>query len=236
MTTGKTIALTRWTIVGKMMSPLFNMLSKFVITFLLRSKHLLVLWLQSLSAVILEPKKIKSVIVSTFSTSICMKWWHWMPWSSLFVCLFVFSFFECWILSQFFSLSSFTLIKRLFSSSSLSGIRAVPSAYLRLLIFFWAILIPACDSSSPPPPILCNSSLFSGLLRSDNFRGSLASSATATEATASPFSIFLFPSLQPQGRPWRARSLALEIASKLVLLFLVSGQSTSSYTQLPESS
>ena len=73
MTTGKTIALTRWTIVGKMMSPLFNMLSRFVITFLLRSKHLLILWLQSLSAVILEPKKIKSVIVSTFSTSICMK-------------------------------------------------------------------------------------------------------------------------------------------------------------------
>ena len=73
MTTGKTIALTRWTIVSKMMSLLFNMLSRFVITFLLRSKHLLILWLQSLSAVTLEPKKIKSVIVSTFSPSICMK-------------------------------------------------------------------------------------------------------------------------------------------------------------------
>ena len=133
-----------------------------------------------------------------------------------------------------FSLSSFTLIKRLFSSSSLSGIRIVSSAYLRLLIFFWAILIPACDSSSPPPPSLCHSSLFSSLLRSDNFRGSLASSAA--EATASPFSIFLFPSLQPQGRPCRAGSLALKMASKLVLLFLVSGQSTLSYTQLPESS
>ena len=73
MTTGKTIALTRWTIVSKMMSLPFNMLSRFVITFLLRSKHLLILWLQSLSAVTLEPKKIKSVIVSTFSPSICMK-------------------------------------------------------------------------------------------------------------------------------------------------------------------
>ena len=57
MTTGKTIALTRWTFVGKVMSLLFNMLSRLVITFLLRSKHLLISWLQSPSAVILEPKK-----------------------------------------------------------------------------------------------------------------------------------------------------------------------------------
>ena len=59
MTTGKTIALTRWTFVGKVMSLLFNMLSGMVITFLPRSKHLLISWLQSPSAVILEPKKIK---------------------------------------------------------------------------------------------------------------------------------------------------------------------------------
>ena len=65
MTTGKTIALTRWTFVGKVMSLLFNMLSRLVITFLPRSKHLLISWLQSPSAVILEPQKIKSDTVST---------------------------------------------------------------------------------------------------------------------------------------------------------------------------
>ena len=70
MTTGKTIALTRWTFVGKVMSLLFNMLSRLVTTFLLRSKHLLISWLQSPSAVILEPQKIKSATVSTVSPSI----------------------------------------------------------------------------------------------------------------------------------------------------------------------
>ena len=71
VTTGKTIALTRWTFVGKAMSLLFNMLSRLVITFLPRSQRLLIFWLQSPSAVILEPKKIKSVSVSTVSPSIC---------------------------------------------------------------------------------------------------------------------------------------------------------------------
>ena len=71
MTTGKTIALTRWTFVGKVISLLFNMLSRFVMAFLPRSKHLLILWLQSPSAVILEPKQIKSVTVSIVSPSIC---------------------------------------------------------------------------------------------------------------------------------------------------------------------
>ena len=71
MTTGKTIALTRWTFVGKVMSLLFNMLSRLVITFLRGSERLLISWLHSPSAVILEPKKIKSVTVSTVSTSIC---------------------------------------------------------------------------------------------------------------------------------------------------------------------
>ena len=70
MTTGKTIALTRWTFVGKVMSLLLNMLSRLVITFLPRSKHLLISWLQSPSAVILEPRKIKSDTVSTVSPSI----------------------------------------------------------------------------------------------------------------------------------------------------------------------
>ena len=68
LTTGKTIALTRWTFVGKLMSLLLNMLSRLVIAFLPRSKCLLISWLQSLSAVILEPKKIKSL---TVSPSIC---------------------------------------------------------------------------------------------------------------------------------------------------------------------
>ena len=73
ITTGKTRAFTRWTFVGKVMSLLFNMLSRFVITFFPRSKRLLILWLQSPSTVILEPKKIKSVTASTFSLSICYK-------------------------------------------------------------------------------------------------------------------------------------------------------------------
>ena len=64
MTTGKTIALTRWTFIGKLMSLLFNMLSRFVIAFLPRSKHLLISWLQSPSAVILEPKKLKSMLLN----------------------------------------------------------------------------------------------------------------------------------------------------------------------------
>ena len=71
MTTGKTIALIRQTFVGKVMSLLFNMLSSLVIAFLPRSKRLLISWLQSLSTVILEPKKIKSITVSIVSTFIC---------------------------------------------------------------------------------------------------------------------------------------------------------------------
>ena len=71
MTSGKTTALTRWTFVGKVMSLLLNMLSSLVITFLPRSKRLLISWLQSPSAVVLEPNKIKSVIASIFSPSIC---------------------------------------------------------------------------------------------------------------------------------------------------------------------
>ena len=70
MTTGKTIALTRWTFVDKVMSLLFNMLSRLIITFLPRSKRLLILWLQSPSAVIVEPQKIKSATVYTVSPSI----------------------------------------------------------------------------------------------------------------------------------------------------------------------
>ena len=71
MTTGKTIALTIWTFVSKVMSLLFNILSRFVTAFLPRSKRLVISWLQSPSAVILEPKKIKHVTVSTFPPSVC---------------------------------------------------------------------------------------------------------------------------------------------------------------------
>ena len=134
MTTGKTIALTRQTFVGKVISLIFNMLSRLVITFLPRSKHLLISWLQSPSAVILEPKNIKSAIVSTVSPPICQEV------MGLDAMILVF-----WMLSfkPAYSLSSFTFIKRLFSSS-LSAIMVVSSAYLKLLIFLLAILIPAC--------------------------------------------------------------------------------------------
>ena len=71
MTTGNTIALTRWTFVSKVMSLLFNRLSRFVIAFLPRSMHLLISWLQSPSAVILEPEKVKSLTVSIVYPSIC---------------------------------------------------------------------------------------------------------------------------------------------------------------------
>ena len=125
MTTGKTIALTRHTFVGKIMSLLFNKLSSLVITFLPRSKGLLISWLQSPSAVILEPQKIKSDTVSTVSPSICHEV---MGQDAMILVLRMLSF------KPTFSLCSFTF-KRLFSSSSLSAIRVVSSAYLRLLIF-----------------------------------------------------------------------------------------------------
>ena len=139
VTTGKTIALTRWTFVGKVMCLLFNMLSRLVIVLHPRSKCLLVSWLQSLFSVILEPKKIKSVPVSTFSHSICQEV---MGLDAMILVLLMLSF------KPAFSCSSFTLIKRLFGFSSLSAIRVVSSAYLRLLIFLPAVLIPAPDSSS----------------------------------------------------------------------------------------
>ena len=86
MTIGKTIALTRWTFVGQVISLLFNMLSRLVITFLPRSKHLLISWLQSPSAVILEPRKIKSDTVSTVSPSISHEVMGSVPLSSFSEC------------------------------------------------------------------------------------------------------------------------------------------------------
>ena len=129
----------RWSFVGKVMSLIFNMLSRLVIAFLPRSKHLLISWLQSPSAVLLEPPKIKSLTVSIVSPSIC----HEVMGLDAMILVF-------WMLSfkPAFSLPSFTFIKRLFSSSSLSAIRVVSLAYLRLLISLLAILFPACASSS----------------------------------------------------------------------------------------
>ena len=121
------------------MSLLFDMLSMLVIAFLPRSKHLLISQQQSPSAVILEPKKRKSATVSLVSPSIC----HEVMQPDAVILVF-------WILSfkPAFSVSSFTFIKRPYSSSSISAIRVVSSAYLRILIFLLAILIPACASSS----------------------------------------------------------------------------------------
>ena len=79
VTTGKTISLTRWTFVGKVMSLHFNILSRLIIAFLPRSKCLLIAWVQSPSAVILEPKKIKSVTVPLFPYLFAMKLWDQMP-------------------------------------------------------------------------------------------------------------------------------------------------------------
>ena len=81
MTTGKAIALIRWTFVCKVMSLLFNMLPRLVIAFLPRSKCLLISWLQLPSAVILEPEKIKLSLFPLFPHLFAMKWWDWMPWS-----------------------------------------------------------------------------------------------------------------------------------------------------------
>ena len=140
MTTGKTMVLTIQTIVGKVMSLLFNMLSRFVIAYLPRSKHLLISWLQS-------------TICNDFGVQenkVCHCFHHfpiYLPWSD------GTGYHDLHFLNgePTFSLSSFTFIKRFFSSSSLSAIRVVSSAYLRLLIciYWYTILIPACASSSP---------------------------------------------------------------------------------------
>ena len=132
--------MTIWTFVGKVMSLIFNILSRSIITFLPRSKHLLILWLQSPSTVKLEPKKIKSVIASTFSPSICHEAMG--PGAMIFI-------FQATFLRQHFhSLPSLS------SRGSLVPLCCLPlecysSAYLGLLLFLPAILIPACKSSSP---------------------------------------------------------------------------------------
>ena len=147
-TIGKTIALTIRTFVGRITSLLFNTLSRFVIAFLPRSNHLLISWLQSPSIVMLEPKKRKSVTTSTYSPSLCCKA---MGPDAIILVLFFFLIFS---FKLALSLSSFTLIKRLFSSYSLSAIREVSSIFLRLLMLFPPILIPSCSSSSLAFPMM----------------------------------------------------------------------------------
>ena len=122
MTTGKTIVLTIQTLVGKVMPLLCNTLSRFVIAFLPRNKHLLISWLQSPSAVILEPKEIKSATVSTFPPSICHE--------VMGLGAMIFVFLNVEFQASFFALL-FHFHQELFSSSSLSDRRLVSSAYLR---------------------------------------------------------------------------------------------------------
>ena len=145
MTTGKSIALTRWTFVGKVMSLLFNMLSRLVITFLPRSNCLLISWLQLSSVAILEPPQSKVChYVRCFPI--------YLLWSDGTRCHDL-SFLNVDFQANIFT---FTFIKRLFSSSSLSAIRVVSSVYLRLLIFLLETLIPACASSSPAFLMMCS--------------------------------------------------------------------------------
>ena len=131
------------------MSLRFNTLSRFVIASLPRSNHLLVSWLQSPSTVILEPKKRKSDTVSTVSPSISHEVMG--PDAMTFV-------FEILSFKLTFSFSSFTFIKRLFSSSLLSSIRVVSSSccHPEFVAISSAILIPACNPSSPAYLMLCS--------------------------------------------------------------------------------
>ena len=147
MTTGKTISLTTWTSVGIVMSLLFNTLSRFITAFLPRSSHLLISWLFSTSAVILEPEKRKPVSTSTLSPFICHEV---MGLDAMILVFLIFSF------RLVLSLSSFTLIKRFFSASAFSAIRVISSTYLRLLVLPPPILIPACNSSSPTFLMMCS--------------------------------------------------------------------------------
>ena len=132
MTTGKTIALTRWTFVGNVMPLLFNMLSRLVIALQVSFNFMAAV------TICCDFEAQENKICH------CFHFFHFsLPWIDAMIFVF-------WMLSfkLALSLSSFTFIKKLFSSSSLSAIRVVSSTYLRLLIFLPAILIPACASSS----------------------------------------------------------------------------------------
>ena len=137
MTTGKTISLTRWTIVGKVLSLLLNMLSRLPIAFHPRSKHLLISWLQSPSAVILKPPKRKSHVFHCSPI--------YFPWNDGTGCHDL-SFLNVLLYVNFFTLL-FHFHQRFFSSS-ISAVMMVLSAYLRLLIFLPGIFILDSASSS----------------------------------------------------------------------------------------
>ena len=141
MTTGKTTALTIWTFVSKAMSLLFNMQSRFIISFLPRSKHLLLIScpLQSPSTMILEPKKIKSVTVSIVFPFTC----HEATGSDPMILVFA-----CWVLSQLFY-SPLSLSSRCFSVSLHLLCLGWCHLHSEILIFLLEVLIPACASSSP---------------------------------------------------------------------------------------
>ena len=159
MTTGQTIALTIWTFVSKVMFLLFNMLSRFVIAFLPRSKHLLISW----SDLRQDGHEFEQNLGDGKGNGspACHGPWghkesdttehlHFTMGPDAMILVF-------WMLSfkPAFSLASFTFIKRLFSSSSLSTIRVMSSVYLRSLIFLLAILIPVCASSFYMHDVLC---------------------------------------------------------------------------------
>ena len=133
MTTEKSTALTIWTFVGKVMSLLFNILHRLVIAFLPRSKHLLISRLQSPSAMILEPKKIKSVTVSIVSSSIC----HEVMGPDAMMCIF-----ECWVLSQLFH-SPLSLSSR----GSLIPLHFLPWGWCQLHIWDYWYFSHSLDSS-----------------------------------------------------------------------------------------
>ena len=114
MTTGKTIALTIWTFISKVMSLLFDTLSRFVVTFPPRSKCLLISWLQSSYVWFWSPRKRNRTLFPHFLHLFAMKWWEQMPWSSVF---------ECWVSSQLFHSLLFHLHQRPFSLSLLSAIK-----------------------------------------------------------------------------------------------------------------
>ena len=138
MTSRKSTALTIWTFVGKVMSLHLNMLPRFVIDYFPRSKHLLTSWLHTICSDFWSPREENLSLLPLFSLLFVMTWWNWHHDLSF------------WMLNfkPAFSLTSFILTKRIFSSFILSPIRVVSSAYLRSLIFLLAILIPACASSS----------------------------------------------------------------------------------------
>ena len=147
MTTEKTMAWTIRTFVSKVMSLLFNTPSRLVTAFLPRNNQLLISLLQSSSTVILEHKKRKYVTASMFSPSICHEV---MGPDAMILVVLIRSF------QQAFSLSSFTLIRQLFNSCSLSVIGVVSSTYLRLLIFLLEIWILVCNPFSPAFCMMCS--------------------------------------------------------------------------------